>query len=158
MVAALGYVGLDWHDYVRIDLCYFRPTEVDTLLADASRVQATLGWRAPAWPAPAKAALSDICIDRAAPKVLAQAAADCWPAILDRDAGRFGQAVRRSFEAQVTMFPNMLTPAVLELIEEYRDVALGWKLSGAGGGGYLVLVAERAVENGIRLVARRRFE
>ena len=29
-----------------------------------------------------------------------------------------------------------MTPMVAKLIDRYRDVALGWKLSGAGGGGY----------------------
>jgi GDPmannose 4,6-dehydratase len=42
--AAFGYVNLDWHDYVRIDPRYFRPTEVDYLLADASKAYRKLGW------------------------------------------------------------------------------------------------------------------
>jgi GDPmannose 4,6-dehydratase len=41
---AFGYVGLDWQDYVAIDPRYFRPTEVDCLLADPCRAQETLGW------------------------------------------------------------------------------------------------------------------
>ncbi|HEX2979411.1 MAG TPA: GDP-mannose 4,6-dehydratase [Anaerolineaceae bacterium] len=41
---AFGYVGLDWHEYVRIDERYFRPTEVDYLLADASRAREQLSW------------------------------------------------------------------------------------------------------------------
>jgi GDPmannose 4,6-dehydratase len=41
---AFGYVNLDWHDYVKIDPRYFRPTEVDYLLADASRAQRLLHW------------------------------------------------------------------------------------------------------------------
>jgi GDPmannose 4,6-dehydratase len=41
---AFGYVGLDYEEYVRIDPKYFRPTEVDYLLADASRAKALLGW------------------------------------------------------------------------------------------------------------------
>jgi GDPmannose 4,6-dehydratase len=41
---AFGYVNLDWHDYVQIDSRYFRPTEVDFLLADASRARDVLGW------------------------------------------------------------------------------------------------------------------
>lgn len=41
---AFGYVGLDWHDYVRIDPRYFRPTEVDYLLSDPSRACEILGW------------------------------------------------------------------------------------------------------------------
>jgi GDPmannose 4,6-dehydratase len=41
---AFGYVNLDWHDYVRIDERYFRPTEVDYLLADPSKAKRQLGW------------------------------------------------------------------------------------------------------------------
>ncbi len=41
---AFGYVGLDWHDYVKIDPRYFRPTEVDYLLADATKARKELGW------------------------------------------------------------------------------------------------------------------
>lgn len=42
---AFGYVGMDWEEFVRIDPRYFRPTEVDYLLADASRAQQKLGWK-----------------------------------------------------------------------------------------------------------------
>jgi GDPmannose 4,6-dehydratase len=42
---AFGYVGLDWHDYVRMDPRYLRPTEVDLLCGDASKARAQLGWR-----------------------------------------------------------------------------------------------------------------
>lgn len=41
---AFGYVNMDWHEYVKIDPRYFRPTEVDYLLADASRAREILGW------------------------------------------------------------------------------------------------------------------
>jgi GDPmannose 4,6-dehydratase len=41
---AFGYVGLDWHDRVKIDPRYFRPTEVDYLMADASRAKQQLPW------------------------------------------------------------------------------------------------------------------
>ena len=34
---AFGTLGLDWHQYVEIDPRYFRPTEVDHLLGDASQ-------------------------------------------------------------------------------------------------------------------------
>jgi GDPmannose 4,6-dehydratase len=42
---AAAYVGLDWHDYVKIDPRYFRPTEVDYLLADASKARRFLDWQ-----------------------------------------------------------------------------------------------------------------
>jgi len=41
---AFGYVGLDYQDYVRIDPRYFRPTEVDYLLADPTKARELLGW------------------------------------------------------------------------------------------------------------------
>jgi GDPmannose 4,6-dehydratase len=42
---AFGYVDLDWHKYVEIDPRYYRPTEVDVLLGDASKARVKLGWR-----------------------------------------------------------------------------------------------------------------
>jgi GDPmannose 4,6-dehydratase len=41
---AFGHVGLDWHDYVKIDERYFRPSEVDLLIGDYSKAKAKLGW------------------------------------------------------------------------------------------------------------------
>jgi GDPmannose 4,6-dehydratase len=41
---AFGYVDLDWHDYVKIDERYFRPSEVDMLLGDATKAREKLGW------------------------------------------------------------------------------------------------------------------
>jgi GDPmannose 4,6-dehydratase len=42
---AFARVGLDWHDYVKIDPRYMRPAEVDLLLADPSKARDKLGWR-----------------------------------------------------------------------------------------------------------------
>ena len=44
LAAAFGHVNLDWHDYVDIDPRYYRPTEVDHLLADARKARERLGW------------------------------------------------------------------------------------------------------------------
>ena len=41
---AFGYADLDWHKYVEIDPHYFRPTEVDYLLADPTKTNKVLGW------------------------------------------------------------------------------------------------------------------
>ena len=43
---AFQYVGLDWEKYVRFDSRYLRPTEVDTLVADASKAKHDLDWQA----------------------------------------------------------------------------------------------------------------
>jgi GDPmannose 4,6-dehydratase len=42
--AAFAEAGLDWQDHVEIDPRYFRPTEVDHLLGDASATREKLGW------------------------------------------------------------------------------------------------------------------
>lgn len=42
--AAFGHVGLDWRRYVEIDPRYYRPTDVEYLLADASKAKRVLGW------------------------------------------------------------------------------------------------------------------
>jgi GDPmannose 4,6-dehydratase len=39
-----GYLDLDWEKYVEIDSRYFRPSEVDFLLGDASKAKKVLGW------------------------------------------------------------------------------------------------------------------
>ena len=99
--------------------------------------------------------LADTDITPAKAGALAQAADECWQAILGRDLAGFGRAFRASFEAQVAMFPHMLNDEVQRLIERQRGSALGWKLSGAGGGGYLILVTDRPVEGAMRVLARR---
>jgi len=102
--------------------------------------------------------LSDTRIDRQGARALAEATDNCWEAILDRDIERFGTHFRQSFEAQIAMFPNMMTPTVRKLIEQYRNQALGWKLSGAGGGGYLILVSDKPIDGAVRVIARREID
>lgn len=42
--AAFSYAGLNWEDHVKIDARYFRPTEVEELIADARKARGELGW------------------------------------------------------------------------------------------------------------------
>lgn len=42
---AFERAGLDWQKYVEIDPQYYRPAEVDLLVADASKAERKLGWR-----------------------------------------------------------------------------------------------------------------
>lgn len=93
-------------------------------------------------------------------KKLAKAAAKCWDAIMKRDLDGFASAFKASFDAQVSMFPGMVKPTIvgnglnddsvddgfLPTVQDYIDKyskmsgVLAWKMPGAGGGGYLVLV------------------
>jgi GDPmannose 4,6-dehydratase len=43
---SFSHVGLDWHDYVEIDPKYYRPSEVDLLIGDASKAKRALNWEA----------------------------------------------------------------------------------------------------------------
>ena len=101
---------------------------------------------------------ADTQFDREKAKALADAADDCWQAIKDRDVYAFGSAFKASFDAQIAMFPNMMNDMVTALIAKYRDIALGWKLSGAGGGGYLILVNDTPIKDAIQVTARREID
>jgi cytidyltransferase-like protein len=91
-------------------------------------------------------------------RVLADAAERTWQALRARDLRALGEGMRRSFEAQIAMFPHMQTPAVAQVIARWRDRALGWKVAGAGGGGYVVLVAEDPIPAALQISARRAWE
>jgi len=67
----------------------------------------------------------------------------------------FGKAFKRSFDAQVRIFPNMINDQVEKAINKYKQKAIGWKLSGAGAGGYLVLVSGKPIEYAMKLKIRR---
>lgn len=41
-----NYVGLDWQKYIQIDPRYFRPTEVELLIADPTKARKELSWEA----------------------------------------------------------------------------------------------------------------
>ena len=85
-------------------------------------------------------------ITEAKVKNLAQAADDCWKAILAMDYGRFAEAFKASFDAQVSMFPAMIQGSVQSYIDQYSVLpeVKAWKMPGAGGGGYLVVVVDDA--------------
>lgn len=90
-------------------------------------------------------------------KALADAADACWNAIIAHDLEAFAEAYRASFEAQVAMFPGMVSPTYIghpecdgsyikEAIAKYSGMqdVLALKMPGAGGGGYLALVVKDA--------------
>jgi cytidyltransferase-like protein len=87
---------------------------------------------------------------------LAAAAEQAWDAILKKDLDNFASAFLNSFKAQTTLFPAMLNSDIKKVIESYKPETLAWKLAGAGGGGYLILVSEKHVRGAMRIKIRRK--
>lgn len=65
---------------------------------------------------------------------------------MTKDLDAFAAAYKASFDAQTAMFPAMIQGCVQGYIDRYSVMAdvLAWKLSGAGGGGYLACVVTDA--------------
>ncbi len=89
-------------------------------------------------------------------KSLAKAEEEVWDAIQEMDLKKFAKGFLKSFNAQTAMFPAMVNDRINREIEKYKDKALAWKLAGAGGGGYLILVSEKPIEGTMRINIRRK--
>ncbi len=87
---------------------------------------------------------------------LKETAECCWDSIIKCDIEKFGFYFKKSFEAQVQMFPNMISNEILQVIENYKNLTHGWKLSGAGGGGYIIFVADKEIPGSIKIKIRRK--
>jgi cytidyltransferase-like protein len=107
------------------------------------------------WPRPADFAVLDetrISVDNV--HKLNQGAEMAWEGLNKKDITLFSQGFTASFNSQVTMFPKMMNDKIAAVIDTYRNTALSWKLSGAGGGGYLILISEKEIPNAIRVRIR----
>jgi len=87
---------------------------------------------------------------------LSFAAKKCWSSILAMDIVEFGKNFTASMEAQVAMFPNMLNESMREKIQQYENCSYGHKISGAGGGGYIILITDQEIEGSIKIKVRRK--
>jgi len=109
------------------------------------------------WPRePGLDLLKDTQINEENVKELANAADDVWEAIKNQDLEKFTEGFSRSFNAQTKMFPEMVNDRINAEIAKYQDKALAWKLAGAGGGGYLILVSDKPIEGTMRINIRRK--
>lgn len=107
------------------------------------------------WPRPSDfEVLDETNISEDNVRNLADAAESAWKGLLNKDSGVFSEAFLNSFRAQVTMFPKMINSKIEKIIDSYRNTALAWKLSGAGGGGYLILFSEKEIPNSIKIKIR----
>lgn len=107
------------------------------------------------WPRPADfVVLADTRISTGEVKRLSAAAETAWKGLINKDIDIFARGFLDSFKAQITMFPKMINDRITEVINSFHDKALAWKLSGAGGGGYLILISEKEIPNAIRIKIR----
>ena len=98
------------------------------------------------WPRPADfVVLENTNITPENVKNLTSAADMAWEGLCNKDIQIFSKGFTDSFNAQVTMFPKMMNDKISHVIDGYRNKALAWKLSGAGGGGYLILISEKEI-------------
>jgi galactokinase/mevalonate kinase-like predicted kinase len=107
------------------------------------------------WPRPADFVVLEgthITIENV--KKLNEGAEMAWEGLNKKDTALFIKGFTASFNAQTTMFPKMMNDKIAGVIDSYRDTALSWKLSGAGGGGYLILISEKVIPNAIRVKIR----
>jgi cytidyltransferase-like protein len=99
--------------------------------------------------------LDNTAINKENANALSDAAEICWKSILNKDLKNFGLFFRKSFEAQIKMFPNMVFDDIFKAMDRYKKQSYGWKLSGAGGGGYLIFIADKPIEGAIQIKIRR---
>ena len=86
---------------------------------------------------------------------LSEATENCWRAILEKSISGFGKYCKEAFNAQVQIIPGMMNDEIQRTINKYKEIALGWKLCGAGGGGYMVLISENPIPGTIKVKIRR---
>jgi len=109
------------------------------------------------WPRPADFnVLSDTNINEKNVRLLTEAAEIAWDGLISKDIKYFSKGFLDSFHSQVRMFPKMVNPKIEKVINEYSDKALAWKLTGAGGGGYLILISEKPVPNSFKIRIRQK--
>ena len=107
------------------------------------------------WPRPSDFVVlenTDITPDNV--RRLASAAELAWEGLTQMNIGRFTEGFAASFDAQVAMFPKMINDKISQVIDQHRETVLAWKLSGAGGGGYLILISENEIRNAIKVKIR----
>jgi galactokinase/mevalonate kinase-like predicted kinase len=107
------------------------------------------------WPRPADfVVLENTNISTENVKKLADASELAWQGLIKRDIATFSKGFSESFDSQVRMFPKMMNEKIARVIDAHRDKAVAWKLSGAGGGGYLILISEEQIPNAIKIKIR----
>ncbi|MCJ7446975.1 MAG: adenylyltransferase/cytidyltransferase family protein [Bacteroidales bacterium] len=107
------------------------------------------------WPRPVDFnVLKETYINTDNVKNLTEAAELAWKGLNKKDIVMFSRGFLDSFKAQVRMFPKMMNSEIEKVITQYSENALAWKLAGAGGGGYLILISEKEIPNSFKIKIR----
>jgi cytidyltransferase-like protein len=107
------------------------------------------------WPRPADfVVLENTNISAENVKRLTASAEMTWDGLINKDIHQFTKGFSSSFSSQVLMFPKMMNDKIARVIDSHKDKALAWKLSGAGGGGYLILISEEEIYGAIKVKIR----
>ncbi|MEN9949242.1 MAG: hypothetical protein RL106_2065 [Bacteroidota bacterium] len=85
---------------------------------------------------------------------LSKAASETWMAIVDRDVSALGKAMKASLDAQLEMFPLMWNEEADQVVAAFSDAVKGYKISGAGGGGYIVAISEEWIPGSLKIKIR----
>lgn len=154
----LVYPGLNCIEYVEAGS--FWPNKIETILdEDILAFLESRLWLMPLGEREAGySVLENTQVSSSVAAALAAAAANLFLAATNKDALALGKAMKASFEAQIEMFPNMTSSSIQNTIQqcyEESPTILGHKLSGAGGGGYLVLFSEHPIDNTLQIKIRR---
>ncbi len=154
----LVYPGLNCIEYGKAGS--FWPNKIETILdEDILAFLESRLWLLPLGEREAGySVLENTQVSSSAAAALAAAAENLFLAATNKDALALGKAMTDSFEAQIEMFPNMTSSSIQNTIQqcyEESPTILGHKLSGAGGGGYLVLFSEHPIDNTLQIKIRR---
>jgi len=107
------------------------------------------------WPRPeGYSVLTDTHISTENVRRLTVAADQTWEGLKSMDFENFTKGFLDSFHSQIRMFPKMMNPDIERIIGQYSGKARAWKLSGAGGGGYLIMISEDEIPNAFRIKIR----
>ena len=146
-----------------VNKLYYNKNEYWPIKIESIHKEETLKWienhiyLLPLWPRPnGYSVLENTNINKENVKNLADAAEHYWEAIKNKSLKDFAAYFKTSFEAQIKMFPRMMNEKIQKVIKQYKDLALAWKLTGAGGGGYLILISEKPIKEAMKIKIRRK--
>ena len=99
--------------------------------------------------------LEDTKLDPGQVRRYSEAVDRCYDAVTARDLWAFAESFREAFRCKTEMFPMTLSDGMDAFIEPYEQQSLGCSLSGCGGGGYVIVVSDKPIENAVRVAIRR---